>query len=281
MIREQGVLSGSSIFFHTPSQFAKSSLIHMVCAGEYFCDGNYRVNRESFPSFLLMLVKSGRGQVMVQGQTYQLEKNDVIIIDCYQPHAYSTDSGWETVWLHFNGKTAQNWYDHISQNAGIRFSINQTVTLPKYFALILDGLKRNEPLSEELTACHIQRILTEIIELSRQITQNTTKSQQIILEAVNFIEHHYQTALTVQHLADRFQVSLFHFSRIFRMETGYSPYEYIIKTRIDQAKLLLRQTHTSVKEITFLVGYHSESNFIKSFKDRVNLSPNSFRSALW
>ena len=64
---------------------------------------------------------------------------------------------------------------------------------------------------------------------------------------------------------------------MFRSRTGYSPHEYIVLRRIDEAKSLLHTTALSVKEIAFRVGYHSEVNFISSFTAKTGVSPAAFR----
>ena len=65
--------------------------------------------------------------------------------------------------------------------------------------------------------------------------------------------------------------------RLFKARTGYSPHEYIVLRRIDEAKSLLHTTSLSVKQIAFRVGYHSEVNFISSFTAKTGISPAVFR----
>lgn len=84
--------------------------------------------------------------------------------------------------------------------------------------------------------------------------------------------------LTIEKLAAYVNISPFHFSRIFKKETGYSPYEYIIKTRIDKAKTLLKKTKLGIKEIAFEVGFNSEANFSNTFHMNVNMTPKEFRN---
>ena len=100
----------------------------------------------------------------------------------------------------------------------------------------------------------------------------------MITLAQEYIRQNIKEDLTLEKIAEYVHLSSSHFSRIFKKETGYSPYEYILLVRINKAKHLLRTTRKSVKEIAFAVGYRSESNFCNSFTQRVGVSPADFAS---
>ena len=88
---------------------------------------------------------------------------------------------------------------------------------------------------------------------------------------------HLFEPLSVETVAASVSLSPSHFSRLFKARTGYSPHEYIVLRRIDEAKSLLHTTSLSVKQIAFRVGYHSEVNFISSFTAKTGMSPAAFR----
>ena len=96
-------------------------------------------------------------------------------------------------------------------------------------------------------------------------------------DTVLYILNHLQDELTVPALAERVALSPAHFSRLFKQSTGYSPHEFLVLRRIDEAKNLLQTTGLSVKEIAFRTGYRSEVNFIASFLSKVGVSPAAFR----
>ena len=55
--------------------------------------------------------------------------------------------------------------------------------------------------------------------------------------------------------------------------TGQSPNEFVIYSRIDQAKALLLTSDLSIAEISQQVGYPNSSNLITLFTRRVGCSP--------
>ena len=76
-------------------------------------------------------------------------------------------------------------------------------------------------------------------------------------------------------------MSRFHFSRVFRKETGMSPYGYLIHLRFNLAKYLLKTTGYTVREVAFAVGYQSEAGFANAFTEKVGLPPGAYRESPW
>ena len=106
-------------------------------------------------------------------------------------------------------------------------------------------------------------------------------SGNVINKAKEYIRENIKEGLTLDIVANHVGLSASHFSRIFKKETSYSPYEYIILVRINKAKHLLKTTDMPIKEIAYEVGYHSESNFCNSFTQRIGISPINFRKYKW
>ena len=66
------------------------------------------------------------------------------------------------------------------------------------------------------------------------------RKNDAIAQAVKYIGKHLFESLSVEKVADAVSLSPSHFSRLFRSTTGFSPHEYIMLHRIDEAKALLR-----------------------------------------
>ena len=60
---------------------------------------------------LLMYILKGTCFVTVDDQTMQATAGQLVLLDCYAPHAYGTDSGFEALWLHFDGPMARTFYE--------------------------------------------------------------------------------------------------------------------------------------------------------------------------
>lgn len=68
-----------------------------------------------------------------------------------------------------------------------------------------------------------------------------------------------------------------HFSRVFKQQTGFSPYDYVLLSRLNRAKYLLLETDMPISAIAYDIGFNSESNFIYFFTENEGISPGKFR----
>jgi AraC-like DNA-binding protein len=90
------------------------------------------------------------------------------------------------------------------------------------------------------------------------------------------IEQHYTRDLTVPELAQICHLSETGFRRLFHACTGDSPLTYIIRLRLDKARLLLESGALSVAEVAFAVGFQDPSYFSRLFKQKTGVLPVTF-----
>jgi len=83
--------------------------------------------------------------------------------------------------------------------------------------------------------------------------------------------------ISLQDMSRVAYISTFHFNRVFHQITGLPPAKFISAMRLDEAKRLLLNTHLSITDICFEVGYNSLSTFTRRFTQRVGLGPREFR----
>ena len=72
-------------------------------------------------------------------------------------------------------------------------------------------------------------------------------------------------------------MTLIHFRRLFKRETGVSPLQYQLLRRLRRGTELLRSTNLSVAEIAELCGFEDPFYFSRLFKRRCFLTPVEYR----
>lgn len=84
----------------------------------------------------------------------------------------------------------------------------------------------------------------------------------------------------VREFAQHLHCSPRHCSRLFHKFQGVSPQEFIVNTRIDTARALLRSSSLSVTRIAEILGFSNVAFFSRQFKKKVSLSPQAFRKGI-
>lgn len=90
---------------------------------------------------------------------------------------------------------------------------------------------------------------------------------------LEFTEEHLHTDIRLEQLAAEAGLSAFHFARLFRESTGVTPHQYVLEQRIARAKFLLRLGKQTIAEVAQETGFSSATNFIRSFRGRVGVTP--------
>lgn len=99
------------------------------------------------------------------------------------------------------------------------------------------------------------------------------KLQQII----DYILANLDCNIGLTDLADLAQMSLSHFSRLFKQSTGCSPHQFLIKCRVERAKELLVKSELSIIDITYKVGFANQGHLTNHFKRLLGVTPKVFR----
>jgi transcriptional regulator GlxA family with amidase domain len=82
--------------------------------------------------------------------------------------------------------------------------------------------------------------------------------------------------LSLEALADAAGMSRFHFARVFRMATGRSPMEFLMRQRVERGKEILSQGEMSICDIAALLGFCDQSHFTRTFRRVTGMSPREY-----
>jgi AraC family transcriptional regulator len=83
--------------------------------------------------------------------------------------------------------------------------------------------------------------------------------------------------LTLSEMAGVEHLSTYHFSRMFKRSTGFSPYRYVIQRRVERAEELLSGTDLTVAEVAHAVGFSHQSHLAYHTRRLLGVSPTSLR----
>ena len=151
--------------------------------------------------------------------------------------------------------------------------------------LAFDELQRGgDATATNLYADSIANLLA--VQLLRQYSSNrlppekryvnglTNRKLALVLE---LIESDLSEDLSLNILANTAGLSEYHFLRMFKQSTGYTPHQYVIYQRIERAKELLKKTEMSITEIAYLLGFSSSAHFTHHFHRKTGMTPSELR----
>jgi len=102
-----------------------------------------------------------------------------------------------------------------------------------------------------------------------------TQAQQ--RRALDFIEAHLSVDFELADLARTAGVSAYHFIRCFKSSFGASPYQFVMRKRLDQVVELLRATHMPLAEIALTCGFSDQAHMTRAVKKGMGLTPGEVR----
>ena len=106
------------------------------------------------------------------------------------------------------------------------------------------------------------------------LTERQKRHHLPVIEAIkDFFHLHYTEDLSLPDLAAVSHMSPFHFNRLFRKMTAQTPYQYLLRVRLEEAQLRLRHTSMPVTEVAFATGFNSLEHFSAAYKKAFGRSP--------
>ncbi|MBE9107174.1 helix-turn-helix transcriptional regulator, partial [Nostoc cf. edaphicum LEGE 07299] len=95
-------------------------------------------------------------------------------------------------------------------------------------------------------------------------------------QAIDYIQAHLAEDVSLEAIATELGMSQYYFARLFKQSIGYSPYQYLIKCRIECAQKLMIQGQQNIANVAMQVGFASQSQFGRHFKRITGVTPKQF-----
>ena len=277
--QEAKVSPASDYYVYAPSALAARLYLYPTSVGYFYYEAGYWIRRNRFDSFLIMYISKGNCHITIPGKKLTARAGQFVLLDCYQPHSYGSAGSWDALWLHFDGRLARDYFEEITsghdQVLDTEGSDAPVIQLQK----IYDVFRTSSTILEGKLSGYITKLLNNFLYSSEENRKNKVYGTSMA-DAISYINEHFQSDLSLEQLASEANMSPFHFSRVFTKETGITPHQYLIKTRLSAAKYLLKSTETSIKNIAFSTGFNSETSFCTTFKKWENVTPSQYRQSI-
>lgn len=276
-----GNLVTSNRILYTPSDFAKTNLIHLQEIGELHAQKPHTSQRSNLLSYLFFIVLKGDGTLEYDGRVHTLCQGDCVFIDCRKPYAHRTSANlWDLKWAHFYGPNMHAIYEKYAQRGGS--PCFHAASLPAYEDVLGDIYEiaaasshiRDMKIYEKLTS-----LLTLLMEESWNPKRNlhSTSRKRNLQNVKEYLDRNYRQKITLEQLAEAFYINKFYLTRCFKEQFGMSVNQYLLQVRITHAKQLLRFTDLAIEKVGHECGMSDANYFSRMFKKVEGISPGEFR----
>ncbi len=245
---------------------------------------NYVTDREGMESFLLMYTLDGCGSIEQRRTHLALPVNHAVLISCREHHRYGTaqfDSGpafWNFLYIHLDGCGVESLFKYIN-GSQIRTIHLDDPARQQFLDAVTDLYDLSHPLQDLQLSVLLQQMLVNLAQCrpDRSRPELPLHYQAIMAEAMQYIRNHLQESLTLDQIIKPFNLSKYHFSRLFRQYAGQSPYAWLISQRISASKNLLRDSNLSLAEIAARTGFGDLNHFVRVFRQSTGITPRHYR----
>lgn len=97
---------------------------------------------------------------------------------------------------------------------------------------------------------------------------------------IDYIQAHIADEVALSDLAQVAQLNLHHFAHAFREAAGVPPYQFLLERRVAKARELLADRQQSIADISFALGFASQSHFTLQFRRFTGTTPARYRRHL-
>lgn len=264
-----------------PSEFAKQNLFYAHLANKIKAGFPFHMECGPFNSFLILFSQSGEGILSFKKQSHRLKAGSVAFVDCSGGFKLDVCQSrlWEFKYLLFNGFSAPAYFRLYSEENFVVCEIEQfpkaSEIIDSIHKTLSDKISEN---SEIIISKLITDLLTHII-MTRGFNLGAAKKiPQYIAEIKNMFSENICRHYSLDELAQMYGISKYKLIYDFKKYLGCPPINYLIKLRIELSKELLKNSTSSVYQISSMVGIENPNHYISLFKKAVGMTPGEYRN---
>ena len=244
---------------------------------------------EYYPQQHLIIIHQQRDRVRVkrkingEKQSLLVDSSDITLIPANNSHGASWHNELELIVLiidpHFLSQVAYEWIDPDRIELLPRFSLGDPF-IERVGLLLRDSLltKENrfyaESMATALSSHLIQHYSTKQ-PVFKDGDRGLAKSK--LKQIKQYIGDRLTESISLQELSNEAGLSRCYFAQMFKQSTGVTPYQYIVRQRVEKAKQLLKHQELPLIEVALCCGFSDQSAFNRTFRKCMGTTPRKYR----
>ncbi len=234
----------------------------------------------------ITLILDGSMWVNLDGRHFAAQRGDIAWFDLGTPYTYGVrDSRLRRYWMRVSGTEV----DLLFRQAGVDLipcthcSAETVMAIQHHFQALCSTFSQRSCIAET-DSCRIAMQIVDTIapefhkrHSANRLDQVVGQIDQRVRNAMQFIEQNACESVKVEEIAARVHLSKYHFIRLFKTETGFSPKQYLLECRLIQARKLLISSDRLIGEVAHDCGFNSHSYFVRYFDKVEGMTPGEYR----
>jgi AraC-like DNA-binding protein len=228
----------------------------------------------------LHIVLEGKGYLLDDNKHYELSKGQGFLYGPGMRQQYYSDSHepWNVRWVHFYGDQLEALLNGKGIGEPWLFALSDLPLVETLLERIL-AIGRTYLIEEEhRMASALYELLTSLQATSYRLNVPMNPFAEKIRAIANHVRSHCDRPFTIELAAAIAGYSTHYFSRKFGQTIGKSFPDFLLESRLIQAKRLLTSTSLSVKQIALETGFSQAGYFSSCFRRIEGMTPVQFRS---
>lgn len=260
----------------TYMEFKLTNHITYHMSGKFIADSDQWTHyTRSLTDYELMVVTKGTLFIEDEKQRYTVNEGEYLLMSPCKIQKGFKNSRCSFYWLHV-------WHNNTeSGTANISIPVQSKLQNLERIIILLKQLQDSDKRyhNEKLNSILAQAIFAEI---EQQVSFNTHESsiysQDHLLEEIKeYVKWHLQENIKVWQIARYFGYNEKYLTTLFHSTTGTALKQYILQSKMEQAKIQLTDKTTQIAQIAYNLAFEDSHNFSNAFKKVTGLSPKAYR----
>ena len=252
----------------------------VICGGLEHCTPQYAIRRDTFPYHSLEYVARGRGELTLKGRTYPLQPGRLFSYGPGIPHQITGDAADPLLkyFVDFSGTRAAALLRSCGLSPGCVSEVfPASVLQPLLDEMIQVGSQpRHE--SPGLCAKLLECLTMRVLGAQAPLAGSETPAFRTYQHCRQHIERHSSRLRTLEQIAKECHLNNAYLCRLFRRYDQQTPYQYLLRLKMNHAAERLQQPGSLVKQVAGEIGFTDPFHFSRIFTAVFGRSPSSFRA---
>ena len=210
----------------------------------------------------LVYYLSGNGKTTIGNKDYNFIDNNFAIIPADLNHNELHYASGEVICLMFSGVS----------DLQLGFFKDSSHKIIKILNELMNEVNCQKYNYKEMIVVKLNELMLDISRI-----KNTASNKKSFEYIINYISENFHEQLNLFECAKQLNISYDYFQHKFKSLTGFSPKQFLMEQRLQNAQKMLREENYNCTEIAYRCGFCTSAQFSALFKHKYGITPLQYK----